>query len=99
MDYWRMKGREKRHLGIRQDADSLADVRDASLDEASLKALIEDLPDPSREIVERRLEGAEWAEIAANHQKTVDEVRKAVQSIEWPEGSLPLRKRRRRKSS
>jgi DNA-directed RNA polymerase specialized sigma24 family protein len=97
MDYWRMKGRERRHLGIRQDADSLADVRDVSVDEAALQRLIEDLPAASREIVERRLEGAEWTEIAVHHQKTVNDLKKSVQSMIWPEGSLPLRKKRRRR--
>jgi DNA-directed RNA polymerase specialized sigma24 family protein len=100
MDYLRTKYREKKRLGQRQDADVLADVHDAiHEDDARLRELIEEIPADSRDIIERRIGGQEWAAIAEQYQKTVAEVKKAVRSLEWPEGSLPLCKRRRRGSS
>jgi DNA-directed RNA polymerase specialized sigma24 family protein len=100
MDYLRAKYREKRRLGQRQEADTLADVHDAAHDDdARLRELIEEIPADSRDIVERRIGGQEWAVIAAHYQKTVDELKESVRSLEWPEGSGLLRRRRRRRPS
>jgi DNA-directed RNA polymerase specialized sigma24 family protein len=100
MDYLRAKYREKNRLGQRQDADVLANVHDAAHDhDARLRELIEEIPADSRDVVERLIDGQEWAAIAAHHQKTVDELKEAVRSIEWPEGSGLLRRRRRRRPS
>jgi hypothetical protein len=100
MDYLRAKYREKNRLGPRQDADFLADVLDARHDDdARLRELIEAFPADSRDIVERLVEGDDWATIAAHYEKTVDELKEAVRSLDWPEGSLLLRRRRRRRPS
>jgi DNA-directed RNA polymerase specialized sigma24 family protein len=102
-DYLRARYRERNRLGERQDAASLADVEDPIEDPIddekakSLWAFIEGLPPQERDIVERRQAGEKWADIAAYYQKTVKELKEAVQSLEWPEGSLPLRRRRRRR--
>lgn len=98
MDYWRAIGRERSRLGNRESTDVLADVPDASSDEASLRLLIEQVPDDLREVVEQLLEGRDWQEIAEHHQKTVAEVKKSLQSLQWPEGTAPLRKKRQRRS-
>jgi DNA-directed RNA polymerase specialized sigma24 family protein len=98
MDYLRTKYRQKNRLGQRQDADLLADVHDAGHDDdARMRELIEDLSADSRDIVERLVEGEDWATIAAHYEKTVDELKEAVRSLDWPEGSLRLRRRRRRR--
>jgi DNA-directed RNA polymerase specialized sigma24 family protein len=99
MDHWRTKEREERRFGKRKDVAALADVEDASLDEASLRFVIDGLPPQSREIVQRLVEDAKWAELAAHCQQKINEATNPIQSIEWPEGSLPLRKRRRRRST
>ncbi len=96
-DYGRAKQREERRFGKRKHPEALAAV--ASLDEESLSLFLEDLSAPSRELVQRLFENAKWAELAAHCQQKLDEARTPIQSIEWPEGSLPLRKRRRRQSS
>lgn len=98
-DYLRAKYRAKNRLGERQDAASLAEVQDPSYDEKakSLWTFIEGLPSEERDIVERLQAGEKWADIAAHYQKTVEELKEAVYSLKWPEGRLPLRKRRRRR--
>jgi DNA-directed RNA polymerase specialized sigma24 family protein len=97
MDFWRIKQRERNGLGIRQDAALLAEVHDASLDEASLRLLFDELPTDLRRLLSA--ESEEGAAIAEHYQQTVDELTQAVQSLEWPEGSSPLKRRRRRRSS
>jgi DNA-directed RNA polymerase specialized sigma24 family protein len=98
-DYLRARYRERNRLGERQDAASLAEVHDPSNDEKakSLWTFIEGLPSQERNIVERLQSGEKWADIAAHYQKTVEELKEAVYSLKWPEGRLPLRKRRRRR--
>jgi DNA-directed RNA polymerase specialized sigma24 family protein len=97
MDHWRTKERQKRRFGKRKGVTALADFEDTSLDEASLKFVIDGLPPQSREIVQRMAEDAKWAELAAHCQQKLNEAKNPIQSIEWPEGSLPLRKKRRRR--
>jgi DNA-directed RNA polymerase specialized sigma24 family protein len=103
-DYLRARYRAKKWFGDRQDADVLADVHDPSNEETrlneekaeSLRVFIEGLPPQERDIVERLQAGDKWADIAKHYEMKVADIKKAVRSLEWPEGSLPLRKRRRR---
>jgi hypothetical protein len=94
-DYGRAKEREERRFGKRKRPEALVNI--ASLDEESLSLYLEDLP--SGEIVRRLIENEKWVELAAHCQQKIDEESNPAQSIEWPEGSLPLRKRRRRRST
>jgi len=99
MDYWRRKYRERKHFGTRHDVASLANHHDNSHDEAWLRLRLQELPDSSREIIERVFAGQDWEAIAADAEKTVDELKESVQSMIWPEGSAPLRKTCRRRPS
>ncbi len=96
-DYWRRKGRERRWFGEQQEPAELAKVHDPSLDDDALKVFIEELPVQQRDVLDRLREGQKWADIAAYYQRKVADLKEDLQSLKWPEGSVPLRKNRRRR--
>jgi DNA-directed RNA polymerase specialized sigma24 family protein len=99
VDYLRRKSREREHFGAQQEPEWFAKVPDPLDDEGALelRAFMEELPVEQRDVLDRLREGQKWSEIAEYYQTKTAELRKDLQSLKWPEGSVPLRKNRRRR--